>query len=427
MRARLEALGPADERYLTTPALEQTMHMTAVAVVDGDPLRGPDGAVDRALVRSLVEAGWPDVPHGRERLRRPPLGLTAPVWVPDTSTTVDDLLRWREGSVAPEALLAAVADAVHTPMDLARPPWRITAVELADGDVAMIVNIHHVAGDGRAGTGVVYSFFRQSPAPPSAPAAPAAPPHRVAVPAMLALQWWREQEDLAAAVADYRSRPLSGRVRRVVGRNVRPVRAALARSRRGAATGPSAPSLAVRTVSADYAAARRRARELGGTLTAAVAVATGRGAAELSGGDGARPSVVPVLLPAPTGDGTGGNSIRMQQVGVPGAGELAEGLRAVREQLADPAAGAGGAGGAAGLPPYATVMPAQLRPLRMGPAEVRRMLFFPVVDPRQPVGALGYAYRDEFCVGVLAHGEELADAVAGQLAAVLRADAEGAR
>ncbi|MCB1941678.1 MAG: wax ester/triacylglycerol synthase family O-acyltransferase [Candidatus Accumulibacter sp.] len=81
-------------------------------------------------------------------------------WVDDPDFDIDRHL-WHSLLPAPggsRELQKLVADAASTPLNPARPLWAFNLVEMADGNSALVVRIHHAIADGIALIGVIDSL-----------------------------------------------------------------------------------------------------------------------------------------------------------------------------------------------------------------------------------------------------------------------------
>ncbi|ODT11890.1 MAG: hypothetical protein ABS61_01610 [Microbacterium sp. SCN 70-18] len=148
VRAHAEFMRIWEEGYVATTATFDAMHMQGVAILDGAPLRGADGRLDRAGIASWIEDATRGIPYARLRLMRSPLGLTPPAWVPDASFDVKHHVRFDEDDVALSTrTLPRLIGWDAGPLTLTRPLWRVTFTTLTDGRVAMGLLMHHSGGD----------------------------------------------------------------------------------------------------------------------------------------------------------------------------------------------------------------------------------------------------------------------------------------
>ncbi|MHC1557872.1 wax ester/triacylglycerol synthase family O-acyltransferase [Actinomycetospora sp. C-140] len=120
----------------------------------------------------------PLVHRYRQKVRRVPLDLGAPVWVDDPRFVArDHVVRVALPAPGGDAELAALlARVMATRLDRDRPLWRYWVVEgLAEGRWALISQIHHCMVDGISGTDLYGVILDVAPVPRPPAADPPAP------------------------------------------------------------------------------------------------------------------------------------------------------------------------------------------------------------------------------------------------------------
>jgi diacylglycerol O-acyltransferase / wax synthase len=148
-----EPLSYLDASFLALETRTSHMHVAGVALFDAAPLKGEDGGIDIARIRSHVESKLRYIPRYRQRLEWVPFDRR-PVWVDDEHFSIDYHLRHsslpRPGT---EAQLKQMAGRiVSTPLDRSKPLWELWVVEGVDDDrFAIIAKIHHCMIDGISG------------------------------------------------------------------------------------------------------------------------------------------------------------------------------------------------------------------------------------------------------------------------------------
>src|SRR6266545_1127418 len=148
----LDRLSAQDLSNLRVEARGLPMHVAALAILDGGPLRGPEGLAWLDEVRARIEERLHLAPRLRQVLYQPGLGLGPP------------------GDEA--ALLDTCVQLNQRPLDRSRPLWELWLLTgLASGDVAMLLRLHHVVADGTAALALFGSMFDLAPDAPS-PVAP---------------------------------------------------------------------------------------------------------------------------------------------------------------------------------------------------------------------------------------------------------------
>lgn len=258
-----------EEGYVSNHISFENMHVPGLFVVEGAPLRGENGAIDRAKVRAYIDAMMASSPHFRLRLQRPALGLTPPAWVPDNAFDLSRHIVFADDTAdISTADLRALAGAYDGVMPLKHPLWRVRVTDLKDGNVAVGTVLHHASLDGMSGMKLMGSFHQKRPDDPvplpNDPFATVSTPSAWRLPPLLLQQWWRRQGSFSAAWKDYWSKPFIRRARRVAARLLLPARFGLG--------GEEARAKMLPPVHADYrrldaAATSRRARALGGSLS----------------------------------------------------------------------------------------------------------------------------------------------------------------
>jgi diacylglycerol O-acyltransferase / wax synthase len=133
----------ADSSWWHMEERTNQMAITAVLVVDR-PLE--DDRLRQLLERRLLA-------HDRfhERVTEAPGGLGRPHWVEAGSVPLEDHVRTERLAGAGRAeLQALVGREMSTPLDPARPLWRVVHVTGFAGGSAVIVRVHHCIADGLA-------------------------------------------------------------------------------------------------------------------------------------------------------------------------------------------------------------------------------------------------------------------------------------
>ena len=267
-RPSAEFLQIWEEGYVARRRAYEEMHLPSMLLVEGAPLRGDDGRLDRARILTYVEAVIGSNPRFRVRLQRPFLGLTPPAWVPDDRFDVSRHLRFSDEVIdIATADLRRLGGADDGLMPIDHPLWRLRITELADGRVAIGMVTHHVTNDGLGAMKTMSDMCQKEPGralpDPSNPFAAERAAKTIELPGLALLRWWKRQPTLGAAWTSYWSRPITKRARRALARVVVPIRY---NSRRpDARTSLPARHSSFRIMEAS--AATRYARELGGTIS----------------------------------------------------------------------------------------------------------------------------------------------------------------
>lgn len=175
----VERISAADAAFLYMEHPTVHMHVTGVLVLD--PSTVPGGySFDR--FRSHVMSRLHRIPVFRKRMMPSPLGIDHPVWVEDPDFDIDRHLHCVDlgGDATADDLARWVGEYASTPLDRSYPLWDMTVLEgFADGSLASVSKVHHVAVDGVTGTDIMAQIVdleagvEDEPPPPySAPAVP---------------------------------------------------------------------------------------------------------------------------------------------------------------------------------------------------------------------------------------------------------------
>ena len=412
----LVPLKPVEERFLRTlPGAPQVL-ATAVVVVDATLLRNAAGDLDRAALLGHLREWWSSDPRMALRLVPSPTGLVPPAWAPSSADPL------RAVTVRPQPFRLADLDDVVAqlqlqPVDLSVAPLHVTVLDDPAGPLALVVRGHHAWTDGAFGRTVVERLLSTEPGPLRSPApsgaAPADPGALLmawAAPLLLLQQWWSQQPGARAAVRAWAQRPLSGRVRRVLGRH----RWALERRRRRAA--PPDPR-AVRRLELEIGAVRRHARLLGGNINDLLVVATARAVDQHLPAVPAPVQRVLVPLAGPAAGAGRSNQVRVVPVTVDRDRADAECVRSVAGQLR--AAPPASAPQRPAPPAHATTMVGPRHLLHLGPAPVLQYALLPSLGEEEDLGVLALVQRRSVVVSVATRRPEAVDAVTDRLRAVL--------
>lgn len=159
----MERLTPLSATFL---AAEDEDLATSMAISSAAVFEGPPPTHEEFVAH--ITGRLPLVPRYRQKVRKIPLDLAAPVWVDDPLTDVG----WHVRRTAlpapggPAELHRLVARVMSQRMDRSRPLWEYWVVEgLADGRWAVIQKVHHCVVDGVSGTELYHVVFDPSPEP----------------------------------------------------------------------------------------------------------------------------------------------------------------------------------------------------------------------------------------------------------------------
>ncbi|MGF1469849.1 MAG: wax ester/triacylglycerol synthase family O-acyltransferase [Sandaracinaceae bacterium] len=163
-----ERLSALDVSFLDLETPGAHMQIGALATVEAEPLRRPDGGIDFDRISRFVAGLLPRVPRYRQRLARAP-GLDHPYWVDDEHFRLAYHVRHtalpRPGS--PRQLKRLAGRVFSQKLDPERPLWELWVVEGLEGDhFGLILKAHHSLADGVAGAGLLTTMFTSPEDPP---------------------------------------------------------------------------------------------------------------------------------------------------------------------------------------------------------------------------------------------------------------------
>jgi WS/DGAT/MGAT family acyltransferase len=160
-----ERLSALDASFLEIEGRATHMHVAAILILDGQPLRSAKGLLDIESLRRLVEGRLHAFPRYRQRLAHTPLE-NHPVWVDDPDFNLHYHVR-HTALPAPggERLFKRlVGRLMSQSLDRGKPLWEIWVVEgLEGGRVGLILKVHHCMIDGLSGVDMLTALLRPTP------------------------------------------------------------------------------------------------------------------------------------------------------------------------------------------------------------------------------------------------------------------------
>ena len=385
-----ELMRTLDEKFIADPMVFATMRPTGGIITSGEGFLDADGALDREAIRALVARAVALFPAARLRLRPMPLGLSTPAWVA-AEPDLDYHVRFRD-HCAPDEVAALLGGAFNGELDLERPLWTILGAPLPDGEVAIVLQLHHALGDGLFGLRLVEALTGNEPFDvhdlPEHPRE-VSPDTPFGIWRIAFRDWRTAHPGWAAGWREYTRKSFLRRLRRTGGRLLRPRRFA-------APVTPPERRYALDLI--DYAEVKLAARDAECSVhDLFVTAALEAVAAEIPDAD---PTAL--LVPISRRAGAGGeerNHISMIRVELPGTPEGA--TAGVAEQIAE-----GVAGRAAPVPSrrdwpgYTSFLPWKPRHRYSGEASVRAVTLWPVLEPSERLGVFGSMYNGLFSIAV---------------------------
>lgn len=180
----IRRLSPLDAVFVYGETPSMPMHSLGTMIIDASTL--PTGRFDFEHVCRTLERRLHLTPPWRQRLIEVPLGLDHPILVDDPDFRVENHVR-RAALPSPgtrRELADLVADIASRPFDRSQPLWEMWLVEgLYDGNLALIMKLHHCMSDGASGASQMSSLLDLAPDavpnPPEQPWSPAPLPSRL--------------------------------------------------------------------------------------------------------------------------------------------------------------------------------------------------------------------------------------------------------
>jgi diacylglycerol O-acyltransferase len=154
-----------DRSFLIYEGPNSPMHVGAVQILEGDPLRDAEGVIDFERVLAYVESRLHRIPRYRQHVVAAPLD-GHPIWVDDARFNLRYHVRHtrlpRPGDE--RVLKRTCARILEQRLDLRKPLWEVWLVEgLEGGRVALVNKIHHCMVDGVSGADIMSVLMTPEP------------------------------------------------------------------------------------------------------------------------------------------------------------------------------------------------------------------------------------------------------------------------
>jgi diacylglycerol O-acyltransferase len=210
----LDRLTPLDASNLRVEDHGLPMQVAALAIIDGASLRDATGRLALNRIREQVGRRARLAPRLCQVLCPAPPAGGPPAWVDDPGFEIGNHLRVRDlGDGADEStMLAVCCELNEKPLDRSRPLWEIWVLTgRADGNVALLIRLHHVVADGVASLDILGVLFDQSADAASPPASGQGPRPAPLAREMYADQLRRQAAAVSGALAGLRRPGALGR------------------------------------------------------------------------------------------------------------------------------------------------------------------------------------------------------------------------
>ncbi|MFJ7216971.1 wax ester/triacylglycerol synthase family O-acyltransferase [Amycolatopsis sp. NPDC098790] len=175
----MQRLSGLDASFLYLETSSQVLHVCGLLVLDGSTV---PGGYSFAKLEDQLEKRVRVIPAFRRKLHNPVWNIGHPVWIEDEDFDLDHHVH-RIGVPAPgdRAELAELcAHIAGQQLDRAHPLWQLYVIEgLADGQIAVLLKMHHASVDGVSGASLITYLAGLEPDAPmpevEAPRNPALP------------------------------------------------------------------------------------------------------------------------------------------------------------------------------------------------------------------------------------------------------------
>ncbi|SEF34495.1 acyltransferase, WS/DGAT/MGAT [Amycolatopsis pretoriensis] len=175
----MQRLSGLDASFLYLETSAQVLHVCGLLVLDGSTV---PGGYSFAKLENELEKRVRVIPAFRRKLHNPVWNIGHPVWIEDEDFDLDHHVH-RIGVPAPgdRAELAELcAHIAGQQLDRAHPLWQLYVIEgLADGQIAVLLKMHHASVDGVSGASLITYLAGLEPDAPmpdvEAPRNPALP------------------------------------------------------------------------------------------------------------------------------------------------------------------------------------------------------------------------------------------------------------
>ncbi|HEV7977838.1 wax ester/triacylglycerol synthase family O-acyltransferase [Amycolatopsis sp.] len=151
----MQRLTGLDASFLYLETSSQLLHVCGLMTLDGSTV---PGGYNFAKFKRRLDIRVALIPAFRRKLHNPLWNLSHPVWVEDEDFDLDHHLH-RIGVPAPgdrRELAELCAHIAGQPLDRSRPLWEMYVIEgLADGEVAVLLKMHHASVDGVSGASLI--------------------------------------------------------------------------------------------------------------------------------------------------------------------------------------------------------------------------------------------------------------------------------
>jgi diacylglycerol O-acyltransferase len=163
----MQRLSGLDASFLYLETSSQVLHVCGLLTLDGSTV---PGGYTFAKLKEKLDERVRQIPAFRRKLHNPLWNVGHPVWIEDEDFDLDHHVH-RIGVPAPGdrvELAELCAHIAGQQLDRAHPLWQLYVIEgLADGQIAVLLKMHHASVDGVSGASLItYLAGLEPDAPP---------------------------------------------------------------------------------------------------------------------------------------------------------------------------------------------------------------------------------------------------------------------
>jgi WS/DGAT/MGAT family acyltransferase len=163
----MQRLSGLDASFLYLETSSQVLHVCGLLTLDGSTV---PGGYTFAKLKQRLEERVRVIPAFRRKLHNPLWNLSHPVWIEDEDFDLDHHVH-RIGVPAPGdrvELAELCAHIAGQQLDRAYPLWQLYVIEgLADGEIAVLLKMHHASVDGVSGASLITYLTGLEPGAPA--------------------------------------------------------------------------------------------------------------------------------------------------------------------------------------------------------------------------------------------------------------------
>jgi diacylglycerol O-acyltransferase / wax synthase len=187
MHSHYQRLSLFDQSTLRIERPDTPAHIAGLCIVAAEPLLDGAGALHLETIKRRLERRLIRVPALRKIIQPTPPLCGPPLWIDDPQFSIDrHILTAQLTPPGDEATLLSTVELLLRPLlDRSHPLWQLWFLTgLEDGQIGLLVKIHHALADGGAAVALILSLLDLTPDAPDPPAVvwtPASAPSSLAL------------------------------------------------------------------------------------------------------------------------------------------------------------------------------------------------------------------------------------------------------